>query len=306
MDPIVYIDRVSGKKETEQVYGAAALKFLYGDDFLSKIFGAPALHLASRLPFFSSLYGWWQNRPASRRKIVPFIKEFGLDASEFAKPVEEFSSFNDFFVRKLKPEARPIASEDNAAIIPADGRYWFYEDISKVEGFVIKDEKFCLKTLLDDPKLASEYANASMVMARLCPTDYHRYHFPCDCTPSDTRFINGWLYSVNPVAVRKDIHIFAQNKRTLCELQTKSFGKVLFLEIGATSVGSINQTYTPDQPHSKGDEKGYFSFGASALIILFSQKSIVFDEDLLDATRQGYEIRCLKGQRMGQQAANGF
>ena len=92
--------------------------------------------------------------------------------------------------------------------------------------------------------------------------------------------INGWLYSVNPVAVKKNIQIFTQNKRALCELQTPAFGRVLYMEVGATTVGSIQETYQPGQWQCKGAEKGYFEFGGSALILLFAKNTIQFDEDL--------------------------
>lgn len=300
MEPILYIDRATGEQHVERVYGSAALKFLYGDDFLSKTLGVPLLHILSKVPLFSALYGFWQKLTVTKKKIVPFIEAYGIDTSEFLDSVDSFNSFNDFFIRKLKPEARPIFSGKDIAAMPADGRYLFYQNIEEADGFVVKGQKFCLATLLENEKLASEYAHGAMVMARLCPTDYHRYHFPCFCVPGETRFINGWLYSVNPVAIKKDIHIFTQNKRAICELQTDNFGKVLFIEIGATFVGSIHQTHTPLQQYAKGDEKGYFSFGASSLILLFPPGKIVFDEDLLKASAEHCEIKCLMGQSMGK------
>ena len=139
-----------------------------------------------------------------------------------------------------------------------------------------------------------------MVLARLCPTDYHRFHFPCDCLPGQTKLINGWLYSVNPLAVKKNIQILTQNKRTLCLLDTPLFGSVAYMEIGATSVGSIQETYVVDRFQVKGAEKGYFEFGGSALILLFPKNTIQFDSDLLAATEQGLEMRCLLGQSMGR------
>lgn len=300
MEPIVYIDRITGKQEVEKVYGAAALKFLYGKDWVSRLFGAPVAHLLAKNPLFSAWYGYVQKLPFSKKKIIPFIEAFHVDASEFLKPVESFRSFNDFFIRELKSEARPIAADDKTAIIPADGRYLFYPDISVADGFVVKGEKFDLATLLEDKKLADKYFRGSMVMARLCPSDYHRYHFPCDCTPGPTRFINGWLYSVNPIAIKRDVHIFTRNKRTICELETERFGKVLFLEIGATNVGSIHQTHKPGRHYPKGAEKGFFSFGASSLILLFEPGRISIDADLLSATSQHLEIKCLMGQSLGK------
>lgn len=299
MNEIVYVDRMTGQKQVEKIYKGKALNLLYGDGWLGRLIRPLFLSLFSKSPFFSILYGKLQKRGSSVKKIVPFIKKFNVDSSEFLLPISAFTSFNDFFVRKLKIEVRPIAPCKDAVVMPADGRYFFYQDISQCDGFVVKGKKFNLADLLKDPALAAQYEGGSMVIARLCPSDYHRFHFPCDCIPAATRLINGWYYSVNPIAIRKNLEIFTQNKRTVCELKTDNFGKILYLEIGATSVGSIRETYIPDTFQPKGAEKGYFEFGGSSLILLFAKGSIHFDDDLLQATEAGYEIRCLMGQRMG-------
>lgn len=298
MEPIYYLDRF-GKVCEEKVYGAKGLRLLYGNGLDTTLFGCPLAHLLARIPLFSALYGKFQASAGSRKKIKPFIKEFNIDTSEFADEVDTFNSFNEFFIRRLKPSARPINTDSNVAIIPADARYLFYQNIEDADGFVVKGEKFDLSTLLNNKELAQKYAKGAMAIARLCPTDYHRYHFPFDCIPSETQYINGWLYSVNPAAIKKNVKIFAQNKRTLCTLTSPIFGEVIFMEIGATFVGAIHQTYTPFKAYPKGAEKGYFSFGASSLILLFPPHSIRFDQDLLEASQQHLEIRCLLGQSMG-------
>src|SRR6202044_707631 len=104
--------------------------------------------------------------------------------------------------------------------------------------------------------LAEQFANGSVVLARLCPCDYHRFHFPCDAIPGPAKLINGPLYSVNPIALCKNLSILSENKRMITELETDHFGKVLYIEVGATNVGSIHQTFTPYQRYKKGDEKG--------------------------------------------------
>lgn len=299
MEPIYYIDRISGKIERESVYGAEALKLVYGDDFLSKTLGASLLHLFVKTSFFAFLYGAWQKLSWSSKKILPFVEAFQIDPSEFEKSIEHFQSFNDFFIRRLKPSARPITSGELTAIIPADARYYFYQNIEKCDGFIVKGKKFSLKSLLKDERLARQYAKGSMVMARLCPSDYHRFHFPCAGIPEVSRLINGWLYSVNPVAIKNDLSIFTKNKRMICSINTEFFGQLLYIDVGATCVGSIHQTYKPGTLCSKGDEKGFFSFGGSSLILLFPENTIQFDGDLLEATQQGIEIRCLMGQSMG-------
>lgn len=300
MNDIIYIDRQTGKKLREKVYSEQGLRLLYGDSILSRLVRPWLLPSLSKLSLFSTFYGYLQKHRLSSRKIQPFIDSFHIDASEFLEPVSHFRSFNDFFIRKLKPEARPIVADPTTAIIPADGRYYFYENIEHCPGFIVKGCKFELETLLNSSSLAKEYREGSMVLGRLCPSDYHRFHFPCDCLPGPTHLINGWLYSVNPWAIKRNIQILVQNKRALCELRTSHFGKVLYLEIGATNVGSIQETYTLGKQQAKGAEKGYFEFGGSALILLFKKNTIAFDADLLAATEEGFEIRCLLGQSMGK------
>lgn len=292
---IKYIDRITGKETEEKVYGEKILHFLYEKNQpLNSLIGTPFAHFLSRNAWISAAYGYWQKCGITKSKIKPFIDKFQVDPSEFLNPVEEFCSFNDFFIRKLKPDARPMAGTE--AVIPADGRYRFFPNISQTDGFVVKGKKFNLAELLQDSVLAQRYENGSLVMARLCPSDYHRFHFPFDCIPEESKLINGWLYSVNPIAIEQNINIFTENKRSLCSLNSELFGKVLFLEIGATNVGSINQTYKPNSIQLKGAEKGYFAFGGSALILLFEPGRIQFAEDLIKLSRYGKEIRCLLGQ----------
>lgn len=299
MKDIVYINRINGKKETEQVYKKGAIDFLYGPSFISSLARFFLLPLIAGCSLFSRFYGFIQKQPWSARKIRPFIKEFQIDESEFLDPVSSFHSFNDFFIRRLKPEARPIASGENEAMIPADGRYYFYPSIASANGFSVKGQFFSLEKLLQNEVLANEYKEGSMVMARLCPSDYHRFHFPCEGIPGPTTVINGTLYSVNPLAIQRNIEIFSENKRTVCEFRSSFFGPILYLAIGATNVGSIKETHSCGVLQSKGAEKGYFEFGGSALILLFKRGTILFDSDLIQATQDGMEIRCLMGQRMG-------
>ncbi len=291
---IKYINRLTGKLETEKVYGDKALQFLYGS-----LLGKWINFLITSNPCFSNAFGWWQKQTWTKKNIIPFIKSFEIDSSEFLHSPESFQSFNDFFIRRLKENARPIAPGENLAVLPADARYLFFSNIAQNEGFIVKGKKFSLRTLLQNDELAKRYARGSMVLARLCPTDYHRYHFPVSCTPNQSKLINGKLYSVNPIALRQNICILSENKRSITSLKSEAFGRILFIEVGAANVGSIHNTYTPNQSVAKGEEKGYFSFGASSIILLFEPDSITFDNDLLNASKQRIEIRGLMGQSMG-------
>lgn len=297
MQPLIYIDRASKKREREKIYGEPFLQLLYGNSLASRLIGRPIRPLITRLSLFSRLYGWWQRLPITASKVEPFIRAYGIDRSEFLE--QSFRSFNDFFIRKLKPTARPIAPGDGVAVMPADGRYLVFENAGRAEPFNIKGQHLDLTSLLKDTSLAQRYSEGGCVMARLCPSDYHRFHFPVHCQASHSRLINGTLYSVNPVALKQNLAILSENKRMLCTLNSRSFGEILFIEVGATNVGSIQQTYTAGKTYDKGTEKGYFAFGGSSLVILFPPGAIRFDEDLLAASREGLEIRCLMGQSLG-------
>jgi len=297
---IKYLERVSRQEHTEQIYGEVFIKALYGSSLFSKFLSKFALPLFAHVAFLSHLYGAFQKSRLSRGKIKPFIRTFKVDPSEFLEPVDSFESFNDFFIRKLKNSSRPIASGHDVAILPADARYRVYENVAASPGFLVKGKKFSLGALLQDPGLAQRYAEGSMVIARLAPVDYHRFHFPVSCLPSAAQEIPGALYSVNPIALKWNIHILSENKRAITTLQTKNFGTVLLIEVGATYVGTIHQTYIPEEPYAKGDEKGYFSFGGSCLILLFEPSKIVLDQDLVDASRRNLEVLGKMGQSLGR------
>lgn len=300
MEEIIYRDRETGTLKNEKVYGKFFLESLYGSSLLSKFFSLLFLPLIAQVPFFSFFYGRRQKKKKSRKKIVPFIREFQIDAGEFADSVESYHSFNDFFIRRLKPEVRPIMPERSVATFPADGRHLVFPNIAKAEGFYIKGSHFDLERLLGDQQLVETYKKGAMVISRLCPTDYHRFHFPCDCTPGKAKLINGPLFSVNPLALKKHIAILSENKRVVTPLETASFGRAVYIEVGATCVGSIQQTFSPNNPYKKGEEKGYFEFGGSCTILLFEEGVIEFDQDLIDASDQHIETYAKMGTSLGR------
>lgn len=297
---IQYVDRQTRTEKTEQVYGQFYLESLYGNTWRSKIFSFLFLPLLAKMPFFSRLYGAIQKSKWSKRKIVPFIEKFLVDTEDFLEPVSSFQSFNDFFIRKLKPSSRPIAHGNDVAILPADGRYLVFESVQASDGFLVKGHKFSLEELIQNPTIAHKYYHGSMAIVRLAPVDYHRFHFPANCKPEAPQEIAGPLYSVNPIALKSNIHILSRNKRMVTSCHTKNFGTILFIEIGATNVGTIHQTFAAEEYYAKGDEKGYFSFGGSCIVLLFEPFRIQFDQDLIDASHRKIEILGRFGQSLGR------
>lgn len=277
---------------------------MYGEGFLKWAYynplGAIALHSFVKRPGFSRWYGWRMSKPKSISRIAPFIHQYGLDPADFAESPATYNSFNEFFFRKLKPEARPIDSDPESVVFPADGRHLGFAKASEIQGVFVKGQRFDLAGLLDDAELARRYADGALILSRLCPVDYHRFHFPVAGVPAETKVINGPLYSVSPLALRKNLSFLWQNKRTITTIETQSFGTVLLLEIGATCVGSIHQTFTPGKAVAKGDEKGYFAFGGSSTITIFEPGRITLAPDLEEWSKQQVELYAKIGTVMGK------
>lgn len=291
MSAIRYFNRHTGQLETEQVYGEGFLQFSYANPL-----GAIPLHAMVKRAAFSRWYGKRMDDPATKAKIAPFLAKYGLDPAEFADAPESYGSFNEFFYRKLKPEARPVA--DAKAVFPADGRHLGFQKASAIEGVFVKGQKFDLGKLLGDDSLAARYHDGSLVLSRLCPVDYHRFHFPASGTPGEVKEINGPLFSVSPIALRRRLSYLWENKRTITRLETDDLGRVLLLEIGATCVGSILQTFTPGQPVKKGDEKGYFAFGGSSTITIFEPGAVKLASDLVEWSSKQVELYAKVGTAM--------
>lgn len=294
VESIRYFNRYTGKVETEDVYGGHFLRWTYGNPL-----GRLSLHTLVKRAAFSRWYGWRMDRPNSRSRVLPFISKFGLKPEEFADAPESYKTFNEFFYRKLKPAARPVAADPNVAVFPADGRHLGFQTISKIEGIFVKGAVFDLPTLLQDAELAKGYRDGSMVMSRLCPVDYHRFHFPVSGVAGEPRQISGPLFSVNPIALRQNIKIFTENKRAVTQIDSAEFGKVLMLEIGATCVGSFEYTYKSGAV-VKGQEKGFFKFGGSSTITIFEPNRIQLAEDLVQKSREGLELYARIGDGMGK------
>ncbi|QDP84897.1 phosphatidylserine decarboxylase [Chryseobacterium sp. SNU WT5] len=289
-NPIKYIDRESGQVKTENVYGEKWLDWLYHNPV-----GEATLWTIAKRKIVTSIYGDMMDKESSASKIKPFIKEYDVDISIAQK--QSFNSFNDFFTRKLKPEARPIDADSLVVTSPADGKILVYNNVSKSD-FYIKGFRFNVDSFLDNKELAKKYKNGSMIVFRLAPPDYHRYHFPVSGTTSSSNIkIDGDYYSVNPLALRKKAEIFWLNKREYGVIESPAFGDIVMVEVGATMVGSMIQTYSGTTV-KKGQEKRYFKFGGSTIVLLFEKNQIKIDADLLSNTANGLETTIKMGEQI--------
>ncbi len=288
-EPIRYVDRKTGELKTEKVPAEKWLVWLYNNPV-----GEVSLATLVKRKFVSSIYGRMMDKPSSVKKIKPFVTEYGIDLSIAKK--QNFSSFNDFFTRELKKSARPVCNDSNVVVSPADGKLVAWANVSDAD-FIVKGFRFDVFSFLEDSLLAVRYKNGSLVVVRLAPDDYHRFHFPVSGTVMQQVKVKGDYYSVNPIALRRMAEIFCLNKREYTVISTEKFGEVVMAEVGATMVGSILQTYAGDTVF-KGEEKGYFKFGGSTVVLLFGEGKIQIDDDLLDNTRQGLETYVLTGERI--------
>ncbi len=284
--PIQFYHRYLCRMETEKVEGEAALRWLYETSM-----GGVALTAVVRHAWFSALYGWTKRRASTAKLVADYCREYGIDTSEFLQTADSYAHFAAFFERRLKPEARPIAEGEDVLVFPADGRHLLVADIDPEQTFYAKNQQWQLREFLQDNPLAERYVGGSMLISRLCPVDYHRFHFPCSGIVGEPRKIVGKLYSVNPFALRKDLSYLWRNYREVTRLQAQDRAEEMtIVEIGATMVGKIYQTFSEGTPVRKGDEKGYFAIGGSCIVTLFPKGSVVWDCDLLEYGERGIEV----------------
>lgn len=291
---IKYYNRKENKYEIEKVAGEKYLNWSY-----SSPSGKGLVELLLKKKLFSKLYGYYCDTKISSRKIKDFIENFNIDMSVYSNPSHEYSSFNDFFIRSLNKGARTIDKDKNILISPCDGKISAYENINLNDLVQIKGFTYSLKELLEENEIYKLYDGGTCLIVRLCPTDYHRFHFIDDGVCGKTTKIKGHYYSVNPIALKSVKKLFCQNKREWSIFESHNFGDIIYMEVGATCVGSIIQTYSPNTKVIKGDEKGYFKFGGSTVIMFFKKDTVKIDKDLLNQTQLGFETSVLMGEKIG-------
>jgi phosphatidylserine decarboxylase len=279
---IRYWNRAKKCEEIEQVYGDTGIKLLYGT--------LPGQKLADWIlssKQVSQVYGAYQSSAHSRRKIAPFIETFKIPMEDYEDP--GFLTFNDFFIRKFRPGKRVFASEPGRMPAFAEARYLDWERVTDYQLFPVKGRYMTAEMLLGGTTYSPDFEGGPLMIARLCPVDYHRYHYP-DAGATRAHFpVHGKFHSVNPAALRYSDEIFATNERYVSILETRNFGKLAYIEVGAMMVGKIVQTHPPENPFKRGDEKGYFLFGGSTVIVLGQPGAWKPDADLLEQTAQRRE-----------------
>lgn len=222
--------------------------------------------------------------------IKPYIRRNGIDTSECVSA--RWRSFNDFFTRELKSGARPIDERPGVVISPSDG-YASVFPISEDGILMIKGRPCTIAALLEDRELARDYCDGTCVVVRLTPSDYHRYCYPTDGRECGSLYLQGTFHSVRQSALNR-YPVYGINSREITKLETGDFGEIIFVEVGAMMIGRIHN-YHKSGDFNKGEEKGYFEFGGSTILMLFKKGAVRVDEKLLSAARSGGEYKVRQG-----------
>ncbi|KGT94404.1 phosphatidylserine decarboxylase [Erwinia typographi] len=258
----------------------------------------------------TELAGWGAGKRAgwlTKAVIDAFVWYYKVDMKEAQKPdTASYRTFNDFFVRPLRDDARPIETDPNLLVLPADGAI---SQLGHIEGdqiFQAKGHTYSLEALLAGNAAMTEmFRDGEFVTTYLAPRDYHRVHMPCNGILREMIYVPGDLYSVNPLTAQNIPNLFARNERVICLFDTE-FGPMAQILVGATIVGSIETawagTVTPPRegiikrwswPGAeedgavvllKGQEMGRFKLG-STVINLFAKEKVKLAESLTPETK---------------------
>ena len=249
---------------------------------------------------------------STARLIKWFIGRYKVNMDEAANPdIHSYATFNEFFTRALRGDARPLASA--AYICPVDGAISQFGHIENDQLFQAKGHHYSTTALVGgDSDLAAKFQDGSFATIYLSPRDYHRIHMPCDGRLTRMIYVPGELFSVNPVTARGVPGLFARNERVVCVFETEHGPFVLTL-VGATIVGSMATVWhgVVNPPRSrevrvwdydkqqvllkKGDEMGRFLLG-STVVMLFPKNTLQFNPQWAPAqsVRMG-EVMGVKG-----------
>lgn len=288
---IQYFNRKTKKIEIEKVYGDALVNWGYQTKL-----GYWVTQYLLTCRWVSVLMGWYQNTRFSLRGLPEFIKNYEIKMDEYEPG--PFKSFNDFFIRKFKPGIRVFLEQNDAFSAGAEARYLALENVSKDSRFPVKGIEINLHELVGSDSWGGVFEGGTVIIARLCPVDYHRYHFPTSGTIKASYFVPGEYHSVNPVALAKKPDIIFKNERHVTLIENSEFGLYAMIEVGALGVGKIIQSYTGNQA-VRGQEKGYFLFGGSTVVFVLQKNRLKIDADLLENSLRGVETWIPLGDSLG-------
>lgn len=267
------------------------------DKFLEKLYGSVLGRTFLKpltAPWLSKAAGWFLSTGASRIFIKGFVRKHKIDLTQFES--EKYSSYNAFFSRKIRPELRPVDMEPEHFISPCDSKLTVMP-ITAEGTFVLKHTPYTVEALLQNKKLAKEFEGGYALIFRLTVDDYHRYCYAVEGEKGTNIHIPGRLHTVNPIA-NDFFPIYKENSREYTILENPVFGRVLTMEVGALLVGRIVNHHDQAQV-LRGQEKGYFQFGGSTVVVLVKRGKLQIDADLLENSAAGLETVVKYGEKIG-------
>jgi phosphatidylserine decarboxylase len=289
-----YYDRQKMKLMSEDIYGQGFLWFLYATR-AGRFLNAAVF---TRHPFNRVFGLYWDSRLSSRR-IRSFVAKYGISMDEYAVPSNGFSNFNLFFSRKFRAGIRRFIDDEATLCAPVEGKLLVLEGIDPKQTIPVKDSCLRVGEVFRSP--LEEYQGGTLLIFRLYLADYHRFHFFDSGVSGPAVIIPGRYYSVTPMRFLSQVpQFYIRNQRQVTVFESDHFGTVLISEVGGFCVGSILQTYRPGFRVRRGEEKGYFAFGGSTVILLFRPGRVRMDFDILDYSRKQIETRVLLGTRIGE------
>lgn len=261
------------------------LNFLY-----NTVLGRLILKILTR-PFVSKSAGCFMDSILSVPFIKPFIKKNNISLEDYV--ISNWKSFNEFFTRPIRPEARVFDQSPSSLVSPCDGLLTVY-NINNSLTFTVKNSVYSIETLLENRNLAEEFDGGLCLVFRLTPSHYHRYHYFDNGKKGENIFIPGVLHTVQPLAV-ENIPVYTRNSREYTVLETENFGDAVFMEVGAMMVGRIVNYHKAHQ-FNRSEEKGRFEFGGSTIILLLKKDTAKINEEIIDSAE---EYPVLAGQKIG-------
>ena len=267
------------------------------DRLLARLYGSAAGRALLRplvSPVVSKAAGLFLSSPLSCFLIKPFIRSNHIDMTQYEQV--KYRSYNEFFSRKILAHLRPIDLNPSHLIAPCDSKMTALP-ITKDSVFTLKHTPYTVQSLLKNPFLAQEFTGGYALIFRLTVDDYHRYCYIADGEKSENTRIAGVLHTVNPIA-NDYFPIYKENSREYSTLRTDAFGDVLMMEVGALLVGKI-VNHHGEARVTRGQEKGYFQFGGSTVVLLIKEGAVQLDEELLRNSANGLETVVKMGEKIG-------
>lgn len=267
------------------------------DRMLHRLYGNVLGRLLLKLltaRWISKVAGAFLSTKLSRRMIPSFIEKNNINMAEYQDVT--YGSFNEFFCRPVRPEARPIDMDPRHLISPCDSKLTVLP-IREDSRFNLKDTEYTVASMLKNKELGDAYLGGYAMIFRLAVDDYHRYHYVADGEKEENVYIRGVLHTVNPIA--NDYYpIYKENSREYTVIHTRTFGDMVMMEVGALLVGKIVNLHGKGKV-SRGQEKGYFQYGGSTVVLLLKKDMVQVDADILENSRQGIETVVKMGEKIG-------